>query len=163
MMNDDHAAVADGVIPFPGPAPDKSLAAVFDEFRRVAYRTGLPILGGKTTRLNQRLNEADQDELTEAADGIVASHMARMAIRAAARYEECWNRRVARDEWFSPGMVRMDAAVDEIRMERDQAVAAYLSVRERQAKLEHLEAINRRAKPGGARVGGNAARGTGVA
>ena len=94
------------------------------------------------------LDAADPADLPAAADEIVLAQAARLAIRSCARVENVFRTRVLqrqRRDTFS-----LDDYTRDILQERGQAVAFYLELRERQARIARIEALGRE-KGAGAR------------
>lgn len=159
------------IIAFPGACAQPtekrpSLFSIFEDNRKFACKLPFPIREPLAMgRLNTAISEADTTELVAADDEIALSHLARMAVKEVTRYEECYQRHLDIRERQHPGVARSAPAVNDVRTDRDHAINAYLAVRERQAKIRHLERINNRetARERPATVLGAVGKGHGVA
>lgn len=135
-------------IHFPGagcvlPPESNPLVQVYDESRQVAFRVGLPIIGDTLSPVSRRLEEADKDELVEAADTIYLASCARLTIRETTRYEEGYIR-LMKASGNAPSLLSGNAQLEQIRVERDAAMSSLLRTRERIARIKRLEAMAER-------------------
>lgn len=122
---------------------------LFEAQRQDNLKLGFPILMGNGVHPRMSwLDEVKAEELPEAADAILLAHAARMAIRAVARLEGGWNGSDTMVSSMLAGITPAPAepCLMEIMNERDRAAAFYLEMRERLARIGHLESINARAK-----------------
>ena len=121
------------------PQESESLSERFEAERRRSLRTSFPIFVRKSDGLTW-LDDVDPADLPEAADAILLNQAARLAILAAGRLENA-----IRSGSFDESTAPADVLVEILRRERDWAADFYLDVRRRQAKIAHLENLNRRA------------------
>lgn len=145
----DDAVVINDTIPFPNVGQEEppisdgaKLAALFEEDRQFGL-SHRPILtsafGGRTW-----LDDAPPEALVDAADSIILTHTARMAIRAVAKVENAWAMSDAADRRLAA--VPYCEVMGTLIRDRDQAVDTYQRVREKLARTEHLESICTRGK-----------------
>ena len=123
----------------------EALVRRFDSERQSSIGFGITALFRSFGRVDW-LDAADPADLPAAADEIVLAQAARLAIRSCARVENAWRVRVLRQRDTAP----LDSLTQSILQERGQAVAFYLELRERQARVAHIESLNRE-KGAGAR------------
>jgi len=94
------------------------------------------------------LDEADPADLPAAADEIILSQAARLAIRSCARVENIWRTRVLRRQ--RTDTYPLDDLTRDILQERGQSISYYLEIRERMARIARVEVLGRE-KGAGAR------------
>lgn len=135
--------MAEDVIRIP-PRP-KTLPERFEEGRMTNLRLGFGILGRTVGhRSVTMLDQFGPDELAEAADEILLGHAARMAIRAVARVEQAWAMYNGNDDRLAT--VPYEQRIVDLIAERNAATEYYQTVREKRARVEHLESICARGK-----------------
>ncbi len=133
----------DQVIPLP-PRP-KTLGERFEEGRRDNLNFQFRILGcAALPGAGTALDRFAPEELPEAADEILTAHAARMLIRSIAKVEQGWARYDGNSDLHA---VRpYEETIPDLLRERDEATEYYLKVREKRARIEHLESICARGK-----------------
>lgn len=127
------------------PPRPQTLAERFEDGRMTNLRLGFGILGRSIGhRSVTMIDQFGPDELAEAADEILLGHAARMAIRSVARVEQAWALYNGNDDQLAT--VPHEQRIADLIAERDAATAYYQTVREKQARTEHLESICARGK-----------------
>jgi len=148
FLDDEDAPDAGKTVAVAPLAEDGAEALVrrFEAERKLSIGMGVSALFGGFARVDW-LDAADPSDLPAAADEIVLAQAARLVIRASARVENVWRTRVLRHRDTCP----LDGVTRDILQERAQAVSYYLELRERQARIAHVESLNREKGTAGAR------------
>ena len=141
---EDAVAQESAVTPTPDGAEE--LVERFESERRWSIAMGGPMLRvGFGPR--DWLDGANPADLPAMADVVILGQAARLAVRAVARVEDIWRLRIQRRRDVYP----LDDVTRDILQERDRAVAYYMEIRERQARIAHLEELGKPAADGGRR------------
>ena len=127
------------------PPRERTLDERFEDGRQDNLRSRWPILSGNVChRRRTMIDDVAPEELPEAADAILLTHAARMTIRAVAKVEEAWATFDGNDPDLAAAPQSVVMAV--LLEERDKAAEFYHKVREKQARVQHLESICDRGK-----------------